>query len=50
VGEPFVYVFAEEGFQPIVDPMPQAGGEDFSSMPQRFQVRGYAKESDGLPS
>jgi hypothetical protein len=42
----YSYVFAEENFQPIPNPHPQPGGEDFSSMPQQFQIKVSAKESD----
>ncbi len=45
-GQKFAFVFAEENFQPVPNPHPQPGNEDFTSMPQQFQLKVSAKESD----
>lgn len=43
----FSFVFAQENFQPIPNPHPQPGSEDFSSMPTQFTLQASANESDG---
>jgi hypothetical protein len=45
-GQRFAFVFAEENFQPGVNPKPQPGGEDYTSMPENFTVAVVAHESD----
>jgi hypothetical protein len=43
----FAFVFAQENFEPIPNPHPQPGSEDFSSMPTQFSLQVSANESDG---
>lgn len=47
-GQPFSYVFAQENFMPVVNPNPQPGNEDFTSMPRQFTLRATAHEDDSI--
>jgi hypothetical protein len=47
-GSTFQMIFADENFQPIVDPNPQPGREDFTTMPQQLVLDASAKEDDSI--